>query len=248
MARGAAVGIKWNGDFVATGFFLLLNLFFREAKMLDLTLGGLPSGLTSGPGKALLSDWKLTAPGPLMSLEIGLLLGDTNLIFVLGVSTRFPTLCLGLFLNRPLPLFFRFDLTLGGRPSGLTWGCLNCGFLGRPRLSKLVKLFFGLFLNRFRFCFSPLFLFAAKMFDLTLGGLLVVVVVTPIGMAVVDEGGGGLSGLTVFPVSSSSSYSFENPFCDVRKPSPSVRKCCPLPASWFPLSSDAGELLAKKRF
>ncbi len=172
-------------------------LLFRAARIFDLTLGFLPSGRTSGPGKASLSDVSKKSPGPEMSLSptsaagVGSV-GLTNLIFFLGFLTRLPCLFLGFSPNRFLWRFLaRSDLTLGGRPSGLTWGCLKAGLCGLPRLSKDVNLLVDLLLLNLFF-----FLLLAKMFDLTLGGRLVVVV-TPMGIAVVEDGGGGLKGLAL---------------------------------------------------
>ncbi len=207
--------------------------------------------------------------------------------FFLGAPvTLLPSLVLGDSLCLLLSLPRRLDLTLGFFPSGLTWGCLNEGPCCLPWLLNvtlpapppptptwflplpLPNLFFLLLL-------LPALCFAARMSDLTLGLVLLVVdsgLETPTGMAVVEGGGRGVADGRWRPLKPPppgrlpllSNPPSPNPL-PVAPPRKPPRDCSsPLPASRFPPApprpplllndgaedgdDDAGELFPKKRF
>ena len=172
-----------------------LPRFLCPCRMSDLTLGFLPSGLTSGPR---LKSKPAALPWPLLNALISFRLsssssGETKLICSWSNSTLLPCLlpppppCCGLGkLLRP-PLGRRSpwsDLTLGGFPSGLTlgsWKRFLPLFLFFFLLGELIPLM-GLLIGR---RFPP----TANLFPLALKGGGRRVVVIPIGMAVVETGG-----------------------------------------------------------
>ena len=213
-----------------------LPRFRRPCTMSDLTLGFLPSGLTSGPR---LKSNPAALPWPLLKALISFRLsssspsGETNLTSFWSNSTLlpclFPPCCCGLgklLLGLLGPRSPWSDFTLGGFPSGLTFGSWNLFlflFLFFFLLGELIPLMGRLIGRRF----PP----TANLFlppltappPLNGGGRRVVVI--PMGMAVVDTGGDGGGG--------------RNPFCS----SPAKRFPCGLtvgiqwngPSSYFGL-------------
>lgn len=192
-----------------------LPRFRCPCKMSDFTLGFLPSGLTSGPR---LKSNPAALPWPLLNSLISFRLssssGETNLTSFWSNSTRLPCLlpCCGL--GKVLKLLLVglrspwSDLTLGGFPSGLTFGSWNrflfLLFLFFFLLGELIPLI-GLLIGR-RFpptanLFLPLLTLLPPLTPLLLlegGGRGRRVVVMPIGMAVVETGGDDCGGRNPF--------------------------------------------------